>query len=177
MGKRSDFERIDKDFYRTIDPKASAVLASFLKPCTYCEPCYGKGDLVKQLYTHGFSCWANYDIEKDALTLTKDDLNGAGCIITNPPWGRPILHKMIDHFAHLAPTWLLFDADWPYTKQEIIAKKHGVKTVPELMKMCSDIIPIGRLTWIPGTAVKGKDNCAWYRFDANNSKETIFHGR
>jgi hypothetical protein len=31
MGKRSDFERIGKDFYRTIDTRASANLFPYLK--------------------------------------------------------------------------------------------------------------------------------------------------
>ena len=32
------------------------------------------------------------------------------------------------------------------------------------MNHCTDIVPIGRLKWEPGSKYTGKDNCAWYRF-------------
>ena len=40
---------------------------------------------------------------------------------------------------------------------------------------CSDILPIGRQIWIPGTTMHGKDNAAWYRFDARHGAGPIFH--
>lgn len=92
---------------------------------------------------------------KDALDLTKEDLREADYIVTNPPWSRHILHPMIEHFVDIAPrTLLLFDADWAYTKQ---AKPY--------LRHCSAIFPVGRLKWIPGTNMQGKDNCSWYMFE------------
>lgn len=190
MGKRSDFERVDKDFYRTIDKRAGDILQPFLldealaiyktrgltrTQLTYAEPCYGQGDLSKQLSSGGHRCafasdidglqW--YVIERDALELTKEDIIDCDVIITNPPWSRPILHKMITHFSSLKPTWLLFDADWAHTQQS-----------RDYMKdLCTDIVSVGRLKWIPDTNMSGKDNCAWYRFDINKEGRTTFHGR
>jgi hypothetical protein len=50
-----------------------------------------------------------------------DALNGPGrsvrVTITNPPWDRKILHRLIERFSAVGPTWLLFDADWMHTKQ------------------------------------------------------------
>jgi hypothetical protein len=169
MGKRSDFERVEKDFYRTIDRRAvDALLPLVPKFTRFAEPCTGSGDLAFRLMMEQNICTLATDISLgvDALTLTKSDLNDAECIITNPPWSRKILHPMIEHFIDIAPyTWLLFDADWPHTKQS--------KTY---MKYCSDVVSVGRLIWIPGTTTSGKDNCAWYRF-SKDAKQTVFHGR
>jgi hypothetical protein len=169
MGKRSDFKRVEKDFYRTIDPRAVDTLLPFLVPgSTYAEPCYGVGDLAMEL-NHKANLnlqWASditvegwYKLtvpiyERDALTLTTDDMKDCDLIITNPPWSRDILHPMIEHFASLKTTWLLFDSDWAYTKQASLY----------LEKYCTDIVAIGRLKWIPDTSMQGKDNCSWYKF-------------
>lgn len=163
MGKRSDFERVEKDFYATIDDRAVKALLPHLKRLrTYAEPCVGKGHLVNMLakLTH-MQCLSCSDINAgernlsiDALTIDEYYMGTAECIITNPPWSRPILHRMIMHFKDLAPTWLLFDADWAHTKQSI-----------PYMEFCTDIVSVGRLIWIDGTKTSGKDNCAWYRFD------------
>lgn len=72
---------------------------------------------------------------------------------------------MIDLFSHILPTCLLFDASWAHTKQEAIAKRHGVKTVPDLMRYCHMIVSVGRLIWIDGTTTAGKDDVCWYLFD------------
>jgi len=169
MGKRSDFERVEKDFYRTIDPRAIDALLPFVPKFTrFAEPCNGAGDLSFRLMMEQMICTHVSDIEMgtNALSLTNEDMARPDCIITNPPWSRKILHQMIEHFIDIAPyTWLLFDADWPHTKQS-----------KPYMKYCSDIVSIGRLIWIPGTTTSGKDNCAWYRF-GKDATQTIFHGR
>lgn len=166
MGKRSDFERVEKDFYRTIDPRAvQALLPHILYKVRYWEPCCGDGDLIAWLGYEGANCVQATDISMgvDALTIGRTDYP----IITNPPWSRPILHAMIDHFTEIAPyAWLLFDADWAHTRQ----------SAPYMQK-CTDIISVGRLIWIPGTTTSGKDNCAWYRFSKDKDGPTRFHGR
>lgn len=171
IGKRSDFKRVERDFYRTIDKREIGALMPFLDPFTrYSEPTCGVGDIVIQLAEKQMICTHANDIEwgKDALKLTREELNNPDCIITNPPWDRKILHAMIDHFVSIAPyVWLLFDADWKQTGQS-----------SRLMKdYCTDVVAVGRLIWIPGTKMSGKDNCAWYRFSKHKSHPTIFHGR
>lgn len=172
MGKRSDFERIDKDFYRTIDPRAVAALVPHLEPETrFCEPCAGAGDLMDQLMALGHVCARARDIapqrddieQKDALTTLTGNID---CFITNPPWSRHILHPLIEFLSAQHPTWLLFDADWAHTKQSA-----------PYMRFCTDIVSVGRLIWIPGTTTSGKDNCAWYRFSRDKDGPTRFHGR
>lgn len=174
MAKRSDFERVERDYYRTFDPKAGVALEPFVDVgIKYIEPFAGAGDLVNQL-TYA-NCMAKTDIEpqaddiekRDAFCYDKYDFNGVDAMITNPPWGRPILHKTIEHFAPIVPTWLLLDANWIWTKQ---AK-------PFIDKYLTDIVTIGRLKWIPNTTMSGKDDTAWLRFSADKSEPTRFFGR
>ena len=172
MGKRSDFERKPRDFYPT--PFAAVEpLIEHLQPrqFKFSEPCAGDGQLCRHLeYFGGLCMWAS-DIEPQLAGIAKNDFTEIGdfhvlesdYIITNPPWDRSVLHPMIDHFSLLRPTWLLFDADWPHTKQSA-----------EYMKMCSKIVSIGRIKWFGN--MTGKDNCAWYLFD-NKKTETKFYGR
>lgn len=159
MGKRSNFNRINKDAYMTIDQRATLPLVNVLGgmttfkigDITYYEPCVGNGDLIKLL---PYKCVGQSDCEKDART-TKYETN-AEFFITNPPWTRKILHPIIENLRAQRPTWLLFDADWMHTQQAI----------PH-MRYCKAIISVGRVRWIPGTTVDGKDNCAWYLFVDN----------
>lgn len=172
MGKRSDFERVEKDFYRTIDKRAVEALDPFLEPKTrFAEPCAGAGDLMDQLTDLGHICARARDIapqrddieQKDALTTLTGNID---CFITNPPWSRPILHPLIEFLSSQHPTWLLFDADWAHTKQSA-----------PYMKWCRKIVSVGRLIWIPGTSMSGKDNVAWYLFDQSAEGVTEFYGR
>lgn len=176
MGKRSDFKRIARDYYKTPE-HAVTPLVPFLKDVqTYCEPCAGDGALISHL-SELLDCVSAFDIAphnpnipiKDALSLDNSDLNNADVIITNPPWDRKILHPLILHFSSLRPTWLLFDADWMHTKQSV-----------EYMKYVKKIVSIGRVKWFDG--VHGKDNSCWYLFDQthydpDHPRSTTFYGR
>lgn len=156
MGKRSNFERIPKDAYMTIDPRATKPLLEFLgNEVSYYEPCVGNGDLINLLKPH--VCVGYSDVEKNA-TYWKYETN-AKCFITNPPWSRKLLHPIIDNLRNQLPTWLLFDAAWMFTAQSAF-----------YMKYCKVVIPVGRLRWIPGTSWDGKDDCAWYLFDKQESQ-------
>lgn len=172
MGKRSDFERVERDFYPT--PKEALIpLLPYLNDVhTFAEPCAGDGQLVGLLQREGFKCNHASDVEPRDTNIQQIDVldnfqinSTSDVIITNPPWDRKILHPMIDVFKSVLPTWLLFDADWMHTKQSI-----------PYIKYCSDIVSVGRLKWIPDSKMTGKDNCSWYRFIGEET-ETIFHGR
>jgi hypothetical protein len=157
---------MSRDLYRTIDPRAVSALAPFLAAETeFIEPCAGAFDLGAQLVAAGHWCMDASDIKPlmtgirtaDALELQPQ----GHTIITNPPWSRPLLHKLIMHFMHCAPeAWLLFDADWFHTDQARPYLAH-----------CTDFVSIGRLLWIPETKMRGKDNAAWYRFSAQATGE------
>jgi hypothetical protein len=151
------------------------LLPHLLPGSSFCEPCAGAGDLVRHLEAAGLRCVSAFDVEPrhdsirrhDASWITKDDLNGAKYIITNPPWDRTPLHQIIERCSAIAPTWLLFDADWMHTKQ---AANH--------LLYCWTIVSVGRVKWIADSDMAGKDNCCWYLFkDTIPLEGTVFHGR
>jgi len=171
MGKRSDFKRVERDFYPT-PMEAVLPLLPHLKPTTlFVEPCAGNGALMEHLEEHGHLCTDAFDIEpqRDGIRQVDalSDWNHAigNVIITNPPWDRKILHPMIENFRLKMPTWLLFDADWMHTRQSA-----------PFMPYCKKIVSVGRVKWIPDSKMTGKDNCAWYYFDCTEG-DTVFIGR
>ena len=166
MGKRSDFARRPMDDYPTIDTRAVVPLLPFVEDLQFAEPCAGDGRLIAMLENEGLRCCYRGDIRDGLDAMAETTFGGCDVIITNPPWTRDILHPMIRHFQSVAPTWLLFDADWAHTKQ----------SAPYL-DQCSHIVAVGRLKWIEDSRHTGKDNCAWYRFDARHSGGAQFVGR
>ena len=167
MGKRSNFARRPMDEYDTIDPRAVQALRPYIRYMLwFAEPCCGSGRLVGMLEDAGLACRYRQDIQHGVDALDMTDYGAIDAIITNPPWTREILHKLIVHFQAIAPTWLLFDADWAHTKQ-----------AAPFLPQCSHIVSVGRLRWIEGTKQTGKDNCAWYCFDKHHKTGPIFIGQ
>ena len=174
MGKRSDFERKPRDFYPTPIEAVEPLLEHLPEDFPFAAPCAGNGDLIGHLERHqGLCMWAS-DIEpqykgipiQDYKDVNENELLESKFVITNPPWNRAILHPLIEHFALQRPTWLLFDADWPHTKQS-----------KYYMQFLHKIVSVGRIKWFGDTT--GKDNCAWYLFDAQTPAimGPIFYGR
>jgi hypothetical protein len=140
MGKRSKFERRDRDSYPTPFPAVPPLIPHLRGIRTFAETCAGDGALVRHLQMFGLHCAYAGDITTGEDALAIGSYGDIDAIITNTPWKRPVLHAMIGHFVRIAPVvWLLIDQDWACTKQAI----------PHL-PCCTDILPIGRLIWIPG---------------------------
>lgn len=133
---------------------------------TFAEPCCGDGALVRHLESFGLRCVYAGDITAGQDALALDHYGAADAIITNPPYTRELMHRLIAHFQRIAPTWLLIDYDWSATKQ-----------AAEYLAHCSDIVVLARLKWFDGSKHTGKDNHAWYRFDARHSSGPAFHWR
>src|SRR4051812_33437039 len=92
VGKRSNFERFDRDFYATPYPAVPPLIPHLRGVRTFAEPCCGDGALVNHLESHGLRCVHQSDIAtgQDALAIT--DYGKADSIITNPPYTRPLMH-------------------------------------------------------------------------------------
>lgn len=175
MGKRSDFDRVERDFYPTPEAAVLPLLPFLPANCPFVEPCAGDGQLVDILEKYGHECtWAS-DIEPQRENIKKLDFNDldetsykrSHKIITNPPWNRKLLHPMIDKFRESGKgAWLLFDADWMHTKQ-------SASYIPYVSK----VVSIGRVKWIPDSKTVGKDNCCWYYFSPLKAYNTVFFGR
>lgn len=171
MGKRSKFERVERDFYPT--PKSAVLpLLPHLAPRTrFCEPCAGNGALIDHLTEAGHVCARAWDIEPQRDDIDRQDalqrwIGNIDCFITNPPWLRSTLHPLITHLSDQHPTWLLFDADWIHTKQ-------AIPYLPRLRK----IVSVGRVKWIADSPHTGKDNCAWHLFTAESVAPALIYGR
>lgn len=171
MGKRSDFARRPRDAYMT-PPEAITPLLPFLHPAErFCEPCAGDGKLRDFLVARGHVCAAAWDIHPKGPRIRQVDattrrIGNITAFITNPPWSRDILHRMIEHFTAQATTWLLLDADWIHTRQ-----------AAPYWPRCSLILSIGRVKWIARSKHTGKDNCCWYKFDPGRTAGPRFVGR
>lgn len=172
MGKRSDFERIPRDFYPTPCEAVVPLVPHLKRGQRFIEPCAGNGALVDHLSRFGFTASYLSDIDPRLDMIAKADARTQGyspegeVFITNPPWSREVLHPIILNLSSQAPTWLLFDADWMHTRQSAPFMRHIRK-----------IVSVGRVKWIPDSPFTGKDNCCWYLFDQTGEAPAQFIGR
>ena len=170
MGKYSNFNRRPRDQYDT----PAGIVPPVKQRMRFVEPCVGWGQLVESLTMEGHECTLAFDIEPErslwkwgygnALEMTEAHCAGATHICTNPVWAVPLLHEMIDHFRVLRPTWLLFYANWIFTKQ-----------ARPLLEFCQEIHAVGRVSWMENGQA-GKEDSSWYLF-GEEPCETVFHGR
>ena len=179
MGKRSDFERVERDFYPTPASATFPLVPHLPAGAQYIEPCAGDGQLIYGLMLSGFKCLDAYDVEprkRECLpefNIRQADMFDVPTVsnalyIVNPPWRRDILHPLIEHLTSALGSrcWLLFDADWVHTKQ-------AIPYLPRLRK----IVSVGRVRWIPDSKMTGKDNCAWHLFSQPSDEPAQFYGR
>jgi hypothetical protein len=166
MGKRSDFERREADFYQTPRAAVAPLIPNLRGVRSFAEPCAGDGALVRHLESFGLRCVWQGDIRSGQDALAVDSYGAVDAIVTNPPYTRELMHRMIAHFSRIAPTWLLLESDWAQTKQ-----------ASPFMATCSDIVAIGRVKWIEGSKHTGKENFGWFRFDVRHTTGPAFHGR
>ena len=165
MGKRSNMQRVDKDFYPTPYEAVVPLLPHLDAGTRFDEMCVGAFDLMAHLELEGHTCSRHNDITHatgfDALAVTAC---WGDVFITNPPYAWGILEDLMVNFYNIAPTWLLLPADMMHNKR---MGKH--------MKHCLKVASIGRVKWFGNQT--GMENSAWYLFDANQLNDTRFYGR
>src|SRR5262249_6637221 len=117
MGKRSNFPRNERDFYRTPAAAVPPLIPHLRGVRTFAEPCCGGGALVQHLEFFGLRCVYRGDIATGQDALELDSYGAIDAIITNTPYERKLMHALIDHFQRIAQPWLLLELDWTATKQ------------------------------------------------------------
>lgn len=184
MGKRSDFERRDRDFYATPYKAVVPLLNHLDEGMSFMEPCAGDGALVRHIEDELLPCvWAS-DIEPASdpaeglihiaikqlcfRSVPPNAALGADVVITNPPWQFPLISDLLytARCKWKRPIWLLLPGDFAHNKQS-----------SDAMRYCERVVPIGRVKWIPGSKHAGKDNCAWYLFNPLPVVQTTFFPR
>ena len=166
MGKRSTFERVASDFYPTPFAAVPPLIPHLRGVRTFAEPCAGDGALIHHLESFRLRCVYQGDISTGQDALALDSYLEADAISTNPPYARPLMHALIAHFQKIAPTWLLLEMDWAATRQ-----------AEPFLTSCSDIVVVGRLRLFEGTIHSGKENFAWFRFEAGHAGGPVLHPR
>ena len=74
MGKRSNFKRNPRDYYKTPEKAVKPLLPFIIdKGLCFSEPCAGDGSLVRHLVKHGLQCGQQSDIEPQNENITKID--------------------------------------------------------------------------------------------------------
>ena len=169
VGKRTDYPKIEKDFYRTPAHAVEPLLAHLNRDTLFDEPCCGDGALVRHLQAAGHHCNFASDIDPKMDTapiinaMDRDDCKGE-MFITNPPYTWKVLDPMITHLSGMAPTWLLLPADM----------MHNKRMAPHI-KRCRIIQSVGRVKWFDDKS--GMENSAWYLFTHSDHGHTKFYGR
>ena len=122
------------------------------------EPCAGDGAILRGLAPFGIICGAAHDMTPRAEGIVPGDatrlpLSGRP-IITNPPYGWPLLKPLLDHWVGRAECWLLLPWDMPC----------NVRMSPYAAHI-DRILPLGRVKWIVGSKSTGMENSGWFHFD------------
>lgn len=168
MGKRSDFKRVERDFYPTPYDAVVPLLPHLDPDCTFIEPCAGAGDLVCHLEENNIQCLGKFDIEpRSHGTCDGDAIRAEDCkadmFITNPPYLWAVLEPIMKNLYNIAPTWLLLPADL----------MHNRRMAPHMAR-CQKVVSVGRVKWF---GRGGMENSAWYLFDGDCETITRFYGR
>lgn len=179
MGRRSNFPRRPRDTYDTPASAVSPLIPHLPPGVPYWEPCGGAGKLVEAIAPF-CQCVMATDIEPRSpvvkplpvglIKASDADVFGAGMFITNPPWpargrkGEPVI-SIIRHLSAIRPTWLLLP--FTFAANGYFAKVSG---------SCAKIVMIGRVSWMEND-IPGKDDAAWFLFDAAHIGPTRFFGQ
>lgn len=174
MGKRSPgLPQRPRGYWPTPREAVVPLIPYLPARARYGEPCAGNGALIghlRELWPGGQNVWAS-DIHPDAggietidalqIYRRPDQIWHVDLWITNPPWpktgqrGDPAL-SIILNLTTVAPGWFLL----PFA---FAANSYFSRVIDR----CSDIVPIGRVSWV-GNGQPGKDDSAWFRFDQRN---------
>jgi hypothetical protein len=172
--------RKERDFYPTPEKAVVPVVPHLLSegPKYFLEPCAGNGALIQHIESltdYEVICKKAYDIDpqpttysksilqRNALSLTVNDVLGIDYIITNPPFQWDMLQPLLDYLPDLRPTWLLLPFGYACNKR-----------MAPYMEKCKKLVPIGRVKWIEGSKQTSTDDYGWYLFTHETTTTKLY---
>lgn len=164
--KGQKFPRIPQDRYYTPFRPVVPLIPYISHVEHFAEPCAGGGDLIRHLSYFGKSCIYHNDLDNGVDARTDPALEAVDRIITNPPYKWSVLQPMIARFMRIAETWLLLETDFLFNGQSAPFLRH-----------CSDVVPVGRVNWFPGTKFESRKHYAWFCFHIHHTAYPTMHPR
>lgn len=206
MGKRSNFERKERDFYPTPVSAVEPLIPHLPERFTYIEPCSGDGALIRALSSfegvaHGgkFCPTLEYASDISPSWKIKPLTAIAGHDEEPPNCGNGLRAYIRDAFdiedADMNVDFFITNPPWSRDVLHPMLMHlsailptwllfdadwmHTKQAAPYLI-YCKKIISVGRVKWIPDSRHTGKDNAAWYLFETDTrhpSSSVDFYGR
>ena len=206
MGKRSNFERKERDFYPTPVSAVEPLIPHLPERFTYIEPCSGDGALIRALSSfegvaHGgkFCPILEYASDISPSWKIKPLTAIAGHDEEPPNCGNGLRAYIRDAFdiedADMNVDFFITNPPWSRDVLHPMLMHlsailptwllfdadwmHTKQAAPYLI-YCKKIISVGRVKWIPDSRHTGKDNAAWYLFETDTrhpSSSVDFYGR
>ena len=196
MGKYTNEERNERDFYPTPIKAVHPLIPHLEGIARYAEPFVGDGKLVNHLSVLKSSmvCTWAFDIEPqlEPITVTStseflvseqrdfDELTpydfamgmiqrGVEAVITNPPWlNTPNSGYQLTRFVNK-----LCFGGFPVIlllNGNILNNKGFWQNRvhgKSMGDLCYQVLPVGRMKWIEGSEHTGKEDCSWFFFNEN----------
>jgi hypothetical protein len=162
------YERQDKDFYPTPAWVTEALLRTVCLPKRIWEPCCGDGAMARVLESHGHHVVATDLVDRGYGEGDRDFLmesrlpDGVTAVVTNPPYGKTLLPKIVDHALELTRpvggmVALLVNVQW-----QTAAENSKRLRIPVFD---ASVILTDRIRFIPDTDERpGEDHC-WLVWD------------
>lgn len=151
----------DPDFFPTPRAAVAPLLAALPAASWFVEPCAGNGALIEALEAAGHVCAFACDTNPRGPGIRRLDARRAPPglpVITNPPFSQEKLVPLLEHWAGVAPTWLLLPI-------ERLTNDYMQPFVGHVDR----IAPIGRVRWFEGSPHKSTKSFAWVRFGVDRS--------
>jgi predicted RNA methylase len=101
------YERQERDFYPTPAWVTEALLRRIRLAQTIWEPCCGDGVMARVLESHGHRVIGTDLVDRGHGETGRDFLmesrlpDGVTAIVTNPPYGKSLLLRFVDHALEL----------------------------------------------------------------------------
>lgn len=166
--RNKGYPRQDKNFYPTEDWATKALLRRIRLPKGIWEPCCGDGAMARVLEAHGHHVVATDLIDRGYGEGGRDFMmesklpDGVTAIVTNPPYGKTLLPKLVDHALDLTRPGggmvaLLLNVQWQTSKTD--------REMLRIPAFDASVILTDRIRFIPGTKERPGENHCWMVWD------------